>query len=105
MFMTLLFAQLVTAHHNTVHLDHEHSFIFNTSENSGSHDGDDQKAYKHACPQCLLSKSLNVTLSLTQVSDAYVAIEKLKLGTASDKAPIILVSKYTHARGPPTLLI
>lgn len=103
MFMALLFAQVATAHHSAVHLDHGVSSVSYSSETNGDHDH--QKTSQHVCPECLLSKSLNVTLAVTPVTSAYVSFETLTSGIENDTAYIAYITKYTHARGPPTLLI
>lgn len=105
MFMALLFAQVATAHHSAVHLDHGTSVISYASETEDDHSQDHQKLSQHVCPECLLSKSLNVTLAVTAVSDAYVSFETLTSAIENDADETTHLTKYTQARAPPSLLI
>lgn len=105
MFMALLFAQVATAHHSAVHLDHDTSVISHAYEADHDHNPDHQKLSQHVCPECLLSKSLNVTLAVTAVSDAYVSFETLKAVIENDADDTTHLTKYTQARAPPSFLI
>ena len=105
MFMTLLFAQVATAHHSAVHLDHAISVVSYSSEIESDHEQDHQKTLRHVCPECLLSKSLNVALSVTDVSDAYISFETLETSIENDTVYAAYLTKYTHARAPPSFLI
>lgn len=104
--MALLFAQLATAHHSAVHLEHTTSVISYASEIEGDHSPDHQKLSQHVCPECLLSKSLNVPLTVSELSDeAYSSFEKLDIVIENERADLAFIQKYTYARGPPSFLI
>lgn len=103
--MALLFSQLATAHHNAAHLDHNTSFASYSNGTHTDHNKNHQKTVKHACPECLLSKSLNVTLAVAPVTPAYISFETLISGIENDTVHIAYLTKYTDARGPPPSLI
>ena len=98
----LFIAQFATAYHTAAHIDHEISVI---TLNHDHQDHDDHKKSKHQCPECVLSKTLQVAFFH---SSTYI-FQQSYVEKTENKDTSVFVSyleqKSNNPRAPPSFLI
>lgn len=107
--LALMFGQVSLAHHSATHIDHgasQNLIVFNDADHGHEHEHDEEHKKKtHACPQCVLTKSLQtafynsfaVLLSVPQTETILPTQQSYLISSNHFKA--------NAPRAPPAILI
>jgi hypothetical protein len=103
LLLGLFIAQFVTAYHTAEHIDHGISVISYNDQHD--HEHENQGKSKHQCPECVLSKTLQIAFYHAPAYFSHQAhVEKIE---NQDTSVFVssLKQKSNNPRAPPAFLI
>lgn len=103
--LAVLFAQLVTAHHHASHLVHDGFVADLVAFDHSGHDNHDDQKQQHQCPECLLTKSLQIALHNDQTLKLTLVESASALFGHDDYYASTIAYRPHNARAPPSFLI